>query len=491
MFARRGFEQAKAIFVTLLWLLAPVSPAAAVIRVDIRISAIYDVAKVVLIGKTIRLDNSTKTAEVETSEVVKGDFHNRKLRLQFATLPDRLRDFRVNEPVVIFIGARVTSIHAGDYFWTADPVLRSEPPTWRVTKKHPIGTRFPGRTVALIDVVHQLKTGHATLMNEMEHKVWRGGIRNWGSVMPKASYIVATDLTGDGKAELLLGNADRVQLLVNAGHRFVDRTKDWGLADAKGNWAAFADLNANNRIDVLIGKQIWINQGDHFLEGDKLALADDFKPLTVGLLDVTGNGKPDIAFLTRTGEVRIFQNPGPAGGSWTELPPRSLWSGGEEAVAASFSSDWGDTGKTHVMVVRPSGITRYALQADGGAPADFERLTGETLESFNKLKHQTRWNVAGAVTLDINGDGRKDFIVFHDDGGPTFVNRGFGMFFLSTEPAVAIRRYEGEEVPWSVTRGTRFGAGDIHGDKFDDLLIVTEDGKLFELDNTPYRQFVD
>jgi hypothetical protein len=298
-------------------------------------------------------------------------------------------------------------------------------------------------------------------------------------------------LTGDGKAELLLGNAKRVQLLVNTGNGFVEQTKSWGLTDAKGRWAAFADLNGDNRPDVLIGKQIWINQGGCFVEGEKLAVADDFEPLTVGLLDVTGNGKPDIAFLTKTGELRIFQNPGAAGGLWKELPPRSLWSGGEEAVAAAFSNDWGYTGKAHVMVVRPSGIMRYALDEDGGPPADFYRLTGETLESFNNLKKQKSWNVAGAVALDINGDGRKDFIVFHDDGGPTFVNRGSGMFFLSTEPAVAIRKYHGNPVPWSVTRGTRFGAGDIHGDKFDDLLIVTEDGKLFELDNTPYRQFVD
>ena len=30
--------------------------------------------------------------------------------------------------------------------------------------------------------------------------------------------------------------------------------------------------------------------------------------------------------------------------------------------------------------------------------------------------------------------------------------------------------------------------GHIHGDKFDDLLIVTEDGRLFELNNTPYER---
>ena len=94
-----------------------------------------------------------------------------------------------------------------------------------------------------------------------------------------------------------------------------------------------------------------------------------------------------------------------------------------------------------------------------------------------------------AVPLDINGDGRKDLIVILDKGGPTLVNRGFGTFLLNPLPTEALHASYDKEVPWKVvTPKTRFGAGDIHGDKFDDLLIVTEDGRLFELDNTPYER---
>ena len=138
------------------------------------------------------------------------------------------------------------------------------------------------------------------------------------------------------------------------------------------------------------------------------------------------------------------------------------------------------------MVVRPSGLTRYAMDTDGGPPAPFDRLTSEPIERYNEMKGLARWKVTAAVPLDINGDGRKDLFVILEQGGPTLVNRGFGTFFLNPLPTEAMTLYGGKEVPWKITPGTRFAAGDIHGDKFDDLLIVTEDGSLFELDNSPY-----
>src|SRR5438876_9714340 len=120
------------------------------------------------------------------------------------------------------------------------------------------------------------------------------------------------------------------------------------------------------------------------------------------------------------------------------------------------------------MVVRAGGLTRNALDLDGGSPAQFDRLTSESLKAYNETKELARWDVIAAVPLDINGDGREDLIVILDKGGPTLVNRGFGTFFLNPLPALEIVPYNRNEVPWKVTPGTRFGAGDIHGDKFDD-----------------------
>lgn len=468
--------------------MAGISSAPAVIRVDVRVAAIYDVAKLVVVGKVAKVDVGTKRIEVEVVDVPKGELPGRGLNVDLVELGDYILQIKQGDPVVIFNGMRGAVVHLADNYLTAESVLSVNSPTWKATRKNDIQTRFPGRTAALVKLVTELKENRPTLMNAMEHTVWRGGVRSLGTGLRNPDYVTAADLTNDGRAEVLIGNRGATRLLVNTPTGLVEQTKRWGLSKAQGRWAAFARPLGNERRDLLIGRSLWLNQGDHFVPGPVFDVGDDAAILTGALIDLTGDGRADAAYLTQTGRLLSFENPGKEGVPWKAMPPRALWPEGDDASAASFSLDWGDTGKAHVMVVRPSGVTRYAIDPDGGPPAAFERLCGETLESFNRLKQQTRWNIAGSVALDLNGDGRMDFIVFHDDGGPTFVNRGFGTFFLSTEPAVGIRSWKAKPVPWDVTPKTRFGAGDIQGDKFEDLLIATEDGRLFELDNTPYPQ---
>ncbi len=460
----------------------------AVIRVDDSVTRTYDLAKVVLVGKTVRVDPEEKIVEVEIVKVSKGGFAGGKVELQFAGASDYLDRIAVNQPVVIFSGLRGALVHVGDNFLSAEPLTGDDALKLKVTKVDPIQWSFPGRTVALAHLVDEIASGHPTQLNLIEHVVWNGGVKEWGKVLSNADYIVASDLNGDGKAEVLIGNGKTTQLLINTGTRFNDETVKWGLRKARGKWAAFGDVNGSKRPDILIGTRLWLNKGDHFEAGRTLAFHDEANVLTVALIDCTGDGRPDGAFLMKNGDLQVFENPGNNRAEWKEIPVKHLWSGGDEAMAAAFSADWGDTDKPCVMVARASGLTRYALDPDGGPPAGLDRLTGNPLKAYNDATQVMHWNVIATVPLDINGDGREDLVVILDTAGPTLVNRGFGTFFLNPMPTNALHDSYENEVPWKVTPKTRFGAGDIHGDKFDDLLIVTEDGRLFELDNTPYER---
>jgi hypothetical protein len=466
-----------------------VAPSAwAVIRVDAPITQIYDIAKLVLIGKVVSIDASKKIVEVEVDKVSKGDFASHRVQIQLGNINDYFRQVELNQPVVIFNGLKSALVHLADNFLSAEPLHGSEPPILKVNKVNPIQWSFPGRTVALVRLVDEIASGHPTLLNLIEHVVWGGGINQWGRVLPNADYVVASDLNGDGKAEVLIGNRRSAQLLVNTGTRFKDETVKWGLRNARGKWAACGDINGDGRVDLLIGNRFWLNRGHHFAPGPVLPLPSDADFLTVALLDVTSGGRPDAVFLTKNGDLQIFENPGRGHTRWKAAPTRRLWADGSEATAAALSIDWGDTGKPHAIVAGVSGITRYALDPDGGPPAGLDRLIGDPLKTYDKTKELGRWDVFAVVPLDINGDGLEDLIVILDKGGPTLVNRGFGAFFLNPLPAEATRALGGKEVPWKLTAGTRFGAGDIHGDKFDDLLIVTPEGRLFELNNTPYER---
>src|ERR1700730_4043811 len=410
----------------------------AVIRVDDPLTITYDLANVVLVGKTVRVDPQEKLVEVEIVGIPKGNFAGGKVQIQLAAASDYLGQIAVNQPVVIFNGLRSALVHLADNFLTAEPLAGSEPPKLKVTKVNPIQWSFPGRTVALVRLVDEIASGHPTLLNLIEHVVWNGGIRQWGKVLPNADYVVASDLNGDGKAEVLIGNLRSTQLLVNMGSRFKDETVKWGLQNARGKWATSGDINEDGRIDLLIGRQFWLNQGRRFAPGPVLALPSDADILTVALLDVTKSGRPDAVFLKKNGELQVFKNPGRDRAEWKALPTQRLWTGGDEAEAAALSVDWGDTGKPHAVVARSSGLTRYALDPDGGPPAGLDRLIGDPLKVYSDTAEGMHWNVIATVPLEINGEGPEDLIVILDKGGLTLVNRGFGAFFLNPLPIRAI-----------------------------------------------------
>ena len=126
----------------------------------------------------------------------------------------------------------------------------------------------------------------------------------------------------------------------------------------------------------------------------------------------------------------------------------------------------------------------YALAADGPAPADIQRLAGERLGYYDR----DNLGLSGAVltTLDSNGDGRLDLLAVNDPFGLLLVHRGFGAFFASAIAPLGLKNHADHAVPFRFTPRTLIAAADFAGDRCDDLLVLTEAGELFLVENPPH-----
>jgi hypothetical protein len=131
-----------------------------------------------------------------------------------------------------------------------------------------------------------------------------------------------------------------------------------------------------------------------------------------------------------------------------------------------------------VMVLKDNGLFRHAADASGNptgeANADFTGLTGEPLSPY-----AGRFKGATAAALDANADGRTDLLI-NSKGGPLLlINRGFGCFFVNPDLAKTL----GENFPLTA----KWTAADVDGDKHDDLVIFTPDGKATAILNPPAK----
>jgi len=367
--------------------------------------------------------------------------------------------------VVVLVGRANASIHVADRWLLAEPLAIAQGPAWRTTQESAdLRLSFPGRTSALVRIVGEIKDRKSPLLDIVENKVFRGGTKEVGKLkVNRPTFMLAADLAGNGRAHLLVGTPDGVRLFADA----ADVTDLWGLNGAKGACAAVGDVNGDGKPDLVIGKTLWINQGGKFAAAVPLDLPDES-----GLLAIAIVGRGDIAALCKDGRLIVLGNSG------SRKASARLWNDAADSPISACFGDFGDDGASHVMVLRTTGVTRYSLDPQSGPPADFQRLTGERMDLYrgslpNGLKN------ACATSIDIDGNGRPDYLILAHGGGLLLVNRGYGAYRVVADISASLKL----PFPPPITCWT---AARQRADKFEDLLVLSPDGSLYTVENPPY-----
>ena len=474
--------------VAALALLLSAASAQGIIKVTFPVSKIYRESGTVLVGSVSAVDAEGGSAGVAVTEVIKGVFPGRRVRIKIAGVPGLLAKVAAGQPVVLFIGPRrareVTLIHLGDTWVQARAGSGTAEPGWTTIGTYAAAASFPGPTAGLVRIVRDLKAGRRGIQDWISHEGFLGGIRRVGRLAAKPTFLTASDLSGDGLPDLVVGTRGGVKLFVAGRGGYADATEAWGLAGVSARQCAAGDLDADGRPDLLLGGALWANGGRRLARLPAvLPLPPEAEWSAAALADATGDGRADAVVLDKAGRLTVAVQPPKASGRWT-AKRRALWKDSAAVLAASLSAEWGGDKKLHAMIVRADGIFRYPVA--GGPAADFRRLTGVALRDYKWLGPMPI-KVVLCTAFDYEGNGRTDFCLVTPSGGVTLANRGYGAFLINRfvhrqfNPTDTVKL---PKLPVPLTRGAVAAAGRVRKGRRNcqDLLLLTEDGRLYEMD---------
>ncbi len=351
-----------------------------------------------------------------------------------------------------------------------------------------------------------------------------------GTVAGPARGVALYDLDGDGRLDVVACSeqGDRVWMQT-APLVFSERTKALGLDGSASPSVAIGDLNGDGIPDLLLGSRVYLGSGvgpqRTFVGSDLLpaGAGDHFKCAT--LVEIDGDGWPDVVVSRRGKGLAVYLNSGAKGGKFVDAttalglaaPPC-----GNDGDGFFAAGDWDGDGRSELFYVIRSGLLlvrggdgRFAPVDHGldpglddgeglGGTAAFAPLwsrdgrdlifsTGTDVHLLVNVAGRTRERTAAGNELtetslkqlatiaeDLDADGSVDVFVASREQLPCklFTNRGYGSF---TVPL----KYKAAVMPESVQQFGTWGlaAGDATGDGANDLLMGGVDGRILLLVN--------
>lgn len=296
---------------------------------------------------------------------------------------------------------------------------------------------------------------------------FRAPITSIGANFPQA--IVAGDVNGDGKVDLIIGN----QGLIEGGtdQTFIMLGNGDGTFQTPGSplpamgTLALVDLNGDGKLDVVIGNspfvEMFLGNGDgtFTLKDSYLAQIPEGNndPLWMVTADFNGDNKPDVAIAN---EILIGNGDGSFHGiSGKPVPQFSL----QAAVAGDFNND----GSPDVAAVSDNDANDLYIFVNDG--------TGNFSLAHTYTFPAPAYFIAAA---DLNGDGKLDLVVITID--PIMVSWSLNVMFGngdgSFSPPIIYPQAQIIEGPPSAMP---MAVADFNGDHKPDVALLASSGDVY------------